>query len=70
MICSKYEEKCDVYMCNVCDTESCNSWGVSSMPDQRAYSAAASANHVSWMAFVVLLLLNAGIRRVQQMRAH
>jgi len=54
----KYEEKCDIYMCNVCDTESCNSWGASSMPDQRAYSSA-STNHTSCMAFLALFLLNA-----------
>merc|ERR1712150_356303 len=25
----------EVYQCNICDTESCNSWGARSMPDAR-----------------------------------
>jgi len=27
------DKQAEVYQCNICDTESCNSWGVRSMPD-------------------------------------
>ena len=29
----------EIYQCNLCDTESCNSWATTSMPDRRYNSA-------------------------------
>ena len=30
----------EIYQCNICDTEACNSWGTDAMPDPRADNSA------------------------------
>ena len=32
-----FQINCDIYICNACDTEACNLWGVRSMPDKNSY---------------------------------
>merc|ERR1712228_977864 len=52
-----FEDNCDIYMCNVCDTEACNSWGTSSMPDQRQYSSGFK-NKLSLALLPLLLVIS------------
>jgi len=50
----KYSDECDIYMCNQCDTESCNSWGLLSMPDKRN---ALTDSQTAFQATIPLLLV-------------
>jgi len=34
------QESGEIYQCNICDTEACNSWGTDAMPDPRADNSA------------------------------
>lgn len=52
----QWEGNCDIFMCNVCDTEACNSWGIGSMPDKRYYSSGMTAKS-SILLFALLLVV-------------
>lgn len=54
----QYEDNCDIFICNTCDTESCNSWGTSSMPDQRAYTGASVPNSLSFLLLFFSILIS------------
>jgi len=46
-------EQGEIYQCNLCDTESCNSWGTTAMPDKRYNNGASSKFHL--ISVLVLL---------------
>lgn len=45
----------EVYQCNICDTESCNSWGSRSMPDARYNNSKIIKNCLLLLLFSILL---------------
>ena len=52
-----YEDACDVYICNTCDTESCNSWGITSMPDKDLYEEEVeTAGMPFWMLMIIAVV--------------
>lgn len=53
----KYNNECDIYMCNMCDTESCNSWGLLSMPDKRNVESGRDSQAAIQSTLPLLLIL-------------
>jgi len=53
----KYNNECDIYMCNMCDTESCNSWGLLSMPDKRNVESGRDSQAAIQATIPLLLVL-------------
>ena len=52
-------EQGEIYQCNLCDTESCNSWGTTAMPDWRYNGVANGAQSRLYSISVLVLLANA-----------
>ena len=52
------QESGEIYQCNICDTEACNSWGTDAMPDPQADNSAFSSvpNVFHLLSFTALLL--------------
>ena len=48
----------EIYQCNICDTEACNSWGTDAMPDPRADNSAfmSEPELIHLLSFTALLL--------------
>ena len=52
------QESGEIYLCNICDTEACNSWGTDAMPDPQAdNSAFSSVPNVFHLLSLTALLL-------------
>lgn len=52
------QESGEIYQCNICDTEACNSWGTDAMPDPQAdNSAFSSVPNVFHLLSLTALLL-------------
>ena len=51
------QENGEIYQCNICDTEACNSWGTDAMPDARADNSAFTPVPKLYHLFALTVLL-------------
>jgi hypothetical protein len=49
-----FQINCDIYICNACDTEACNLWGVKSMPDRNYYENDFAAGTIKTLYIVII----------------
>ena len=53
------QESGEIYLCNICDTEACNSWGTDAMPqaDNSAFTSVPKLFHLFFLTALLLALL-------------